>query len=191
MVEKRAYPLEVSVLPRIRRIGRIGFWRKENKKFVAFPGLTPLQPGGDVHPCKQACLTELPHPSGLPLADGKLQSKIAAVGSTKRLPWSHNDILRLVKAPPLSSGVLPSRQQYHIGVYPGTPPSSVYQVTHGTALQAAVSNVGLSWHTSSVGVPGYSWYCPPGSGVLCAAIYPNEDELSHHQNPVYTPVPGG
>ena len=37
----------------------------------------------------------------------------------------------------LSSGVLPSRQQYHIGDYPGTPPSSVYQVTHDTALQAA------------------------------------------------------
>ncbi|MCI7081851.1 MAG: hypothetical protein MR951_03115 [Paraprevotella sp.] len=27
-----------------------------------------------------------------------------------RLPWSHNDILRLVEAPPPSSGVLPSRQ---------------------------------------------------------------------------------
>ena len=39
--------------------------------------------------------------------------------------------------PSLSSGVLPSRQQYHIGVYPGTPPPSVYQVTHDTALQAA------------------------------------------------------
>ena len=38
--------------------------------------------------------------------------------------------------PSLSSGVLPSRQQYHIGDYPGTPPSSVYQLTHGTALQA-------------------------------------------------------
>ena len=37
----------------------------------------------------------------------------------------------------LSSGVLPSRQQYHIVDYPGTPPSLVYQVTHGTALQAA------------------------------------------------------
>ena len=97
---KPTFPLEVSVLPRIRRIGRIGrigFWRKENKKFVAFPGLTPLQPGGDVHPCKQACLTELPHPSGLPLADGKPQSKMAAVGSTKRLPWSHNDYPRLVR----------------------------------------------------------------------------------------------
>ncbi|MDY3891008.1 MAG: hypothetical protein SOZ26_00465 [Bacteroidaceae bacterium] len=54
-----------------------------------------------------------------------------------RLRWSHNDYLRLVEAPPLSSGVLPSRQQYHIGDYPGTPPLSVYQVTHGTAFQAA------------------------------------------------------
>ena len=77
---KPSCPLEVSVLPRIRRIG---FWRKENKKFVAFPGLTPLQPGSDVYPCKQACLTEPPYPSGLPLADGKPQNKIAAVRSTK------------------------------------------------------------------------------------------------------------
>ena len=35
-----------------------------------------------------------------------------------------------------------------------------------TRFQAAVSYRRLSWHTSSVGVPGYSWYCPPGSGVL-------------------------
>ena len=38
-----------------------------------------------------------------------------------------------------------------------------------TAFQAAVSGVSISWHTSSVGVPGYSWYCSPGSRVLCAA----------------------
>ena len=44
---------------------------------------------------------------------------------------------------PPSSGVLPSRQQYHIGDYPGTPPPSVYQVTQGTALQAAECNVML------------------------------------------------
>ena len=37
-----------------------------------------------------------------------------------------------------------------------------------TRFQAAVSYRGLSWHTSSVGVPGYSWYCPPGSRVLAA-----------------------
>ena len=36
-----------------------------------------------------------------------------------------------------SSGVLPSRQQYRVYVYPGTPPPLVYQVTHGSALQAA------------------------------------------------------
>ena len=35
-----------------------------------------------------------------------------------------------------------------------------------------VSSVDLSWHTSSVGVPGYSWYCPPGSRVTCAASCP-------------------
>ena len=27
--------------------------------------------------------------------------------------------------------------------------------------------------------------------MQCAAIYPNEDEISHYQNPVCTPVPGG
>ena len=36
-----------------------------------------------------------------------------------------------------SSGVLPSRQQSSVSRLPGTPPPSVYQVTHGTALQAA------------------------------------------------------
>ena len=89
-----------------------------------------------IHASKLACLN-LPTFLVCPLADGKPQNKIAAVGSTKRLPWSHNDILRLVKAPPLSSSVLPSRQQYRMWDYPGTPPPSVYQVTHGTAFQAA------------------------------------------------------
>ena len=32
--------------------------------------------------------------------------------------------------------------------------------------------IGLSWHTSSVGVPGYSTYCPPGSRALCEAECP-------------------
>ena len=87
-VSTLTYPLFLQwargqVLLILPRIGRIRYWRKEVKKFVAFPGLTPLQPGGDVHPCKQACLTEPPHPSGLPLADGKPQNKIAAVGSKK------------------------------------------------------------------------------------------------------------
>ena len=39
--------------------------------------------------------------------------------------------------PSLSSGVLPSRQQSSMSRLPGTPPPSVYQVTHDTALQAA------------------------------------------------------
>ena len=51
---------------RIRRIRRIRLWRKQIKKFVAFPRLTPLQPGSDVHPCKHASLSEPPHLSGLP-----------------------------------------------------------------------------------------------------------------------------
>ena len=55
---------------------------------------------------------------------------------SKRRLWDHNGFLRLVEASPLSSGVLPSRQQYLIEDYPGTPPPSVYQVTQGTALQA-------------------------------------------------------
>ena len=41
------------------------------------------------------------------------------------------------KNKPLSSGVLPSRQQSCVCRLPGTPPPSVYQVTHSTALQAA------------------------------------------------------
>ena len=65
------------------------------------------------------------------------ENKIAADGSKKRLPWSHNDILCLVigSAPILWRTAL--QAEYHIGDYPGTPPPSVYQVTHGTALQAA------------------------------------------------------
>ena len=47
------------------------------------------------------------------------------------------------KDKPLSSGVLPSRQQSSVSRLPGTPPPSVYQVTHGTALQAAECNVML------------------------------------------------
>ena len=38
----------------------------EIKKFVAFPGLTPLQPDAYAQPSKRASLTELPHPSSLP-----------------------------------------------------------------------------------------------------------------------------
>ena len=114
-------------------------WEKEEiKKFVPFPGLTPLQPDAYAQTSKRAPLSDSPHPSGLPCwQTGNHQNKIAALGSTKRLPWSHNDILCLVRGSALSCGVLPSRQQYRVQDYPGTPPLSVYQVTHGTALQAA------------------------------------------------------
>ena len=71
------------------------------------------------------------------------ENKIAALGSTKRLRWSHNDILRLVR---------------------GSAP-----ILWRTALQAAELCVPITWHTSSVGVPGYSGYCPPGSRVQCDA----------------------
>ena len=85
----------------------------------------------------QSCLAGPSKPS---------ENKIAAVGSKKRLPWSHNDILRLME------GLRSCPLAY-------CPPGRV-------------SSVGLSWHTSSVGVPGYSGYCPPGSRVLCVTSCP-------------------
>ena len=39
---------------------------KEIKKFVAFPGLTPLQPDAYAQPRKRASLSDHPHLSGLP-----------------------------------------------------------------------------------------------------------------------------
>ena len=61
-------------LPRIERIGRIYvLWGKEEiKKFVALPGLTPLQPDAYAHPCKRASLADHPHPSGLPIGRRKI-----------------------------------------------------------------------------------------------------------------------
>ena len=42
-------------------------WGKEEiKKFVAFPGLTPLQPDAYAQPRKRASLSDPPHPPGLP-----------------------------------------------------------------------------------------------------------------------------
>ena len=83
-------------------------------------------------------------------------NKIAADGSKKRLPWSHNNILRLVRYP--SSGVLPSRQSIdcrtilaHLlrrctrllmvlpsrqGLLYGLCPRALPPVTQGSALQA-------------------------------------------------------
>ena len=49
-------------------LNEVVLWRKEEiKKFVAFPGLTPLQPDAHAHPCKRASLSDHPHPSGLPM----------------------------------------------------------------------------------------------------------------------------
>ena len=55
-------------LPRIKRIERsYVLWRKEEiKKFVAFPGLAPLQPDAYAQPRKRASLSDPPHQSGLP-----------------------------------------------------------------------------------------------------------------------------
>ena len=85
----------------------------------------------DANVCKGGC-------KRLRLRGAKLELKSSVLFWTrKRRLWDHNGFLRLVEASPLSSGVLPSRQQYMIEDYPGTPPPSVYQVTQGTALQAA------------------------------------------------------
>ena len=109
---------------------------KQIKKFVAFPGLMPLQPDAYAQSCKRASLSDPPHPSGLPIGRQEtIKTKWLPLAVQKRLRWSQNDILRLVRYP--SCGVLPSRQQYRVEDYPGTPPPSVYQVTHGTAFQAA------------------------------------------------------
>ena len=93
----------------------------------------------------------MPQLSVLPAGPSKPpENKITAVGSTKRLPWSHNNILRLVRYP--SCGVLPSRQQSSVSRLPGTPPPSVYQVTHSTALQAAerhVEHMSCGWYPTT------------------------------------------
>ena len=98
------------------------------------------------------------------------ENKIAAVGSKKRLPWSHNNILAWWGY--LSSGVLPSRQSMvyrtilaHLlrrctrllMVLPSRQRSACKTSCDGTALQAAELCVPIFWHTSFVGVSGYSW----------------------------------
>ena len=48
-------------------LNEVVLWRKEEiKKFVAFPGLTPLQPDEYAQPSKRASLSDHPHPSCLP-----------------------------------------------------------------------------------------------------------------------------
>ena len=55
----------ILFLPRIERIYVLGAI-EEIKKFVDFPGLTPLQPDVYAQPCKRASLSDHPHPSSLP-----------------------------------------------------------------------------------------------------------------------------
>ena len=48
-------------------LNEVVLWRKEEiKKFVAFPGLTPLQPDVYAQTSKRASLSDHPHPSSLP-----------------------------------------------------------------------------------------------------------------------------
>ena len=105
--DKPSLPLEVSALP---RIGRICLWEERDQKVsVGLGGVSPwvfrhrsllkTSLGSTLWRNSQSCLAG---PSKPP------ENKIAAVGSTKRLPWSHNDILRLVRgAPVLWISILP------------------------------------------------------------------------------------
>ena len=60
---------------------------KQIKKFVAFPGLTPLQPDAYAHPCKRASLSDHPHPSGLPAGRRKASKQNSC-------PWQYKMSLR-------------------------------------------------------------------------------------------------
>ena len=57
-------------------------WKKQIKKFVAFPGLTPLQPDAYAQPCKRASLSDPPHPSGLPTGRRKASKQNSC-------PWQY------------------------------------------------------------------------------------------------------
>ena len=60
---------------------------KEIKKFVAFPGLTPLQPDAYAQPCKRASLSDPPHLSGLPTGRRKATNQNSC-------PWQYKMSLR-------------------------------------------------------------------------------------------------
>ena len=88
-----------QVLLILPRIGQICFWEERDQKVSGGLGgvlpwafrhrsLLKTSLGSTLWRNSQSCLAG---PSKPP------ESKIAAVGSTKRLPWSHNDILRLVR----------------------------------------------------------------------------------------------
>ena len=64
-------------------LNEVALWRKEEiKKFVAFPGLTPLQPDAYAQPSKRAALSDHPHPSSLPQADRKASKQNSC-------PWQY------------------------------------------------------------------------------------------------------
>ena len=74
-------------------------WGRKNrsKSLLLSLGLRPCSPMRMlIHVSELPCLTlpiRLVCPAG---RQEKPQNKIAAVGSKKKLPWSHNNILRLV-----------------------------------------------------------------------------------------------
>ena len=82
-------------------LNEVVLWRKEEiKKFVAFPGLTPLQPDAYGQPCKRASLSDPPHLSGLPCwQTGKpskqnscpWQYKMSLLRGYGRLPQTFNN----------------------------------------------------------------------------------------------------
>ena len=72
--------------------------------------------------------------------------------------------------PSLSSGVLPLTL-LNLGCTRHSS-SELGSALICTRFQAAELCEPITWHTSFVGVPGYSWYCPPGSRALCTASCP-------------------
>ena len=74
---------------------------EEIKKFVAFLGLAPLQPDAYAQPCKQASLSDPPHPSGLPTGRRKAtkqnsclwQYKMSLHGGYGRLPQTCEELV--------------------------------------------------------------------------------------------------
>ena len=80
---------------------------EEIKKFVAFPGLTPLQPDAYAQPSKRASLSDHPHPSSLPTGrQESIKTKSLPKAVQNEPPTEATDgYLRPVRS--LSSGVLP------------------------------------------------------------------------------------
>ena len=112
--------------------------KKRSKSLLLSLGLRPCSPMRMLSQVSELpCLT-IPIRLVCPQADRKASKQNSCPWQYKKAPLepqrypSPGERLR-----PPSSGVLPSRQQSCVCRLPGTPPPSVYQVTHGTALQAA------------------------------------------------------